>query len=98
MQVILPEADRILVKPGDSLGFANENDTGLIGYKFEAVNLYYSDNGSVAAIGDTLEFDVLPFPYKFSLAATFIDGKCSPVAKGVSVALGYYRSLLMDFG
>ena len=71
----------IVVREGDCLGFANENDTGLVGHSFEAVNLYYSNKGEAVVKGDILEFDILSFPYKFALAATYTlkDGKIEVV-------------------
>ena len=47
-----------------------------IGYQFQPVSVYYAPPSDGAAVGTTLQFDIVSLPYNFGMAASYIPGMC----------------------
>ena len=63
------------MKKGDVLGFANHEDTSVIGHQFETVSLLSTEEGLGAKLQDEITFDSLQFPFKFEIALTYEECK-----------------------
>lgn len=72
----LEDSVRIPVREGDFIGFVNPGSLGVIGYVFDSqvsdLALYTSVANVNISPGEKVAFDVLAFPYKFSVAVNYI--------------------------
>ena len=66
----------IPVQTGDRLGVFVEVAPSSVSYTFSPNNPVSLSHEGYTAIGDTLQFDFLNFPYQFSVAAYIDTGWC----------------------
>ena len=80
-----------MVLSGDLVGFMSEVEGSALGYEFDpmANSRYFTiANGSYPEVGSAVQFDGIPQPYRFALAAVIDTGYLTYVCVCLFVYLG----------